>query len=443
MTLGVHASTRAIGRRTAMGSGAAAMDFAAEVGSARDEENFIDVTSAPYDASPALADNTLNFQAALNALLALGGGVLQVPPGSYVLQGGLDFAAANGSLTVMGYGSGLSILIIKHAGIALNVAFLNPGDSQGLVVRDIGFSPVSGAGAAGTAVSLTLAAVQSAWPSCRFESVDFGVQYPNYTVFSEALSLTNVWRSAIVNCTAHSNGKLGGSFLTMSGLCVDNRVQGCNVDGYQFGVSVQHYCEGLHLIDTVFIGGTAVSTGSSNYNNGINLLGLYISGCELNCLDTVLSLYQVNSAWISDSDVFGPRAASGSVACRLIGCGRIKIVDCLFGGSFDTAAPSDQIAVACSSSVLGASYAVTVDNCDFENTLVAISLGEGTENFTALGLRMLAPGNRALVNTPVTFGNFTQQPLVDQSGNTTNTVQWLATSNAGGHTSSRRTVFSR
>ena len=56
---------------------------------------------------------------------------------------------------------------------------------------------------------------------------------------------------------------------------------------------------------------------------------------------------------------------------------------------------------------------------------------------------MLAPGNRALVNMPMMYGNFTQQPLIDQSGNTTNMVQWLSTSSEGGHKSSRRTVFSR
>ncbi len=421
----------------------AALAFSLTWTAARAAANVIDVSAAPYNASPSLSDNTPNFQRALNALLALGGGVLQIPPGSYILQGQLDFVALNGSLTVMGYGSELSVLIIKHAGIALNVAFTNPGDSQSLIVRDLGFSPVSGAGAAGVAVALTMANVQSAWPSCRFENVDFGVQYPNYTVFAEALALDNVWRSTIVNCTAHSNGTLGGSFLALSGLCVDNRIQGCSIDGYQFGASVRHYSEGLHLLDTVFIGGTAITTGSSDYKDGINLLGLYVSGCELNCQDAVLSLYQVNSAWISDNDFYGPRVASGSVACGLTGSGRIKISNCLFGGSLDVAAPSNQIGIASTSTLQVAAYAITVDDCDFENTLVAINIGQGTENFTALGLRMLAAGDHGLVDTPVRYGSFTQQPVVDQSGNATNVVQWLTTSSAGGRTSSRRTVYSR
>ena len=439
----IHALERQFSRRTALRSGAMGLAVLAAGLPARAAANVIDVTSPPYNASPALPDNTPHFQRALDALLALGGGVLQVPPGYYMLQGPLDFSTANGCLTVMGYGSELSILVVKHAGTALNVTYTNPGDSQSLVVKDIGFSPAPGAGAAGTAVALTLQHAQSAWPSCRFEDVDFGVQYPNYTVFDEALVLTNVWRSAIVNCTAHGNSRLGGNFLRLSGTCVDNRVQACNIDGYQTGVAVHHYCEGLHVVDTVFIGGTALTTGSSDYNNGINLLGLYISGCEFNCQDGVLCLYQVNSAWISDTDFYGPRAATGSVACALVGSGRIKISNCLFGGTLDVGAPSNQIGIATSSSTRVAAFAITVDDCDFENTLVAISLGAGTENVTGLGVRMLAPGDRALVNTPVVYGRFTQQPLVDGSGNSTNAVQWLTTVGADRHTVSRRTVYSR
>ncbi len=438
-----HALPHSVGRRIVLRSGGAMLASIAAGAPARAAANVIDVTGAPYNASPGLPDNTASFQGALDALLALGGGVLQVPPGAYVLEGPLEFTASNGSLTVMGYGSESSVLVVKHTGTALGVTYTNPGDSQGLVVRDIGFSPASGARAGGVAVALTLPRVQSAWPSCRIENVDFGVQYPNYTVFAEALSLTNVWRSAIVNCTSHSNAGLGDSFLALRGQCVDNEVSGCRIDGYQTGVSVHSYSEGLHILNTVFIGGTALTTGSSNYKNGINLLGLYLSGCELNCEGTVLSLYQVNSAWISDTDFYGPRVAGGSVACALIGSGRIKITNCLFDGSLDPAAPSNQVGIATSSSTQVATYAVTVDGCEFENMLVAVSLGQDTENFTGLGLRMLASGDRALVNAPVTYGTFKQQPLVDQSGSTTNVVQWLATGNAGNRTTSKRTIFSR
>ena len=442
MTHRIHARGCGFSRRAAVRSGAAALGVLMTGVPARAAANVIDVTAPPYNASPLLADNTSNFQSALDALLQLGGGVLQVPPGYYVLLGQLDFTASGGSLTVMGYGSELSILVIRHSGTALNVVFKSPGDSESLIVKDLGFSPVPNTGAAGTAVALTLPNVQSAWPSCRFENVDFGVQYPSYTVFAEALALSNVWRSAILNCTAHSNARLGGSFLALHGQCVDNQVEGCRIDGYQTGISVHGYSEGLHLLNTVFIGGAALTTGASDYRNGINLLGLYVSGCELNCQDTVLSLYQVNSAWISDTHLNGPRAANGSVACALTGSGRIKISNCQFNGSFDTAAPSNQVGIAAASSTQVATYAITVDDCEFENTLVAVSLGPGTENFTALGLRMLASGDRALVDTPITYNTFKQQPLVDQSGSSTNVVQWLTTANAS-HTSSRRTVFSR
>ena len=84
-----------------------------------------------------------------------------------------------------------------------------------------------------------------------------------------------------------------------------------------------------------------------------------------------------------------------------------------------------------------------MDNCEFENTLVAISLGAGTTNFTGLGLRMLAPGNAALVNMPIVYGNYTQQPLLDASGNTTNVVEWLATASVPGRNVTQRTIYSR
>ena len=74
---------------------------------------------------------------------------------------------------------------------------------------------------------------------------------------------------------------------------------------------------------------------------------------------------------------------------------------------------------------------------------MAISLGAGTTNFTGLGLRMLAPGNSALVNTPIVYGNYTQQPLVDASGNTTNVVEWLATASVAGRNVTQRTIYSR
>ena len=366
-----------------------------------------------------------------------------MPPGYYALQGSLGYSAANGSLTIMGYGPELSVLMVRHTATALGVIFTNPGDSQSLVVKDIGFSPAPGGGPAGTGVALSLAEVGSAWPSCQIENVDFGTQSPGYTVFNTALSLTNVWRSSIVNCNAHSNSGFGGTFLSLNGLCVDNRIDRCNLDGYEIGVTVGAYSEGLHITNTVFIGGTAVMTGRSGYNGAINLLGLFIAGCEFNCTNSVLSLYQVNQGWISDTDLNGPHQAGGWVACLMTGCSRLKFSQCHVLGSLNTQAPTAQTGILATSSPATATVAISVDDCEFENILVAIALAPGTTNFTGLGIRMLAPGNASLVSTPIVYGAYTQQPLVDSSGNASNLVQWLATANVGGKYVTQRTIYSR
>lgn len=430
-----------IGRRTMMMSGAV-LSLMAAGGRARAAANIIDVTAAPYNASVNSPDNTQAFQAALNTLLSLGGGVLQVPPGMFVLAGQLNYPASSGSLTIMGYGSGASVLVIRHPGTGLSVSFTSPGSAE-FVLHDIGFSPAATSGVPGTAVALTMSAAPSAWPSCRIDNVDFGATYPNYTVFTNALLLTNVTRSKITNCNAHSNSHNGGAFLTLAGFCVDNQVSNCTIDGYNYGVNVSAYSQGLHITNTVFIGNTAVTTGGSNYNDGVNLLGLYISGCEFNCQSTILWLYQVNSGWISDTNLYGPRAGVSNVACALIGCGRIKIAKCLFSGFFNPAAPTNQIAIQTVSSSAVPSYAITVDDCSFENTLVAVVLGGGTLNVTSMQMRLFGPGLATLVNDPVPFGTLMMQPVIDNSGNLSNTGAWISSVNAVNHKISARTVFSR
>ncbi len=432
-----------IGRRKLIASGTALFVMAAGPRGNGGPSNVIDVTSDPYNASPNLADNTEPFQDALDALKAMGGGVLLVPPGYYALLGPLSYANPNGSLTITGYGSELSVLMIRHTATALNVAFSNPGDSQSLVLKDIGFSPAPGAGPAGTCVALSLAQVASAWPSCQIENVDFGTQSPGYSVFTTALNLTNVWRSAIVNCMAHSNSGMGETFLSLNGTCIDNRIDRCNVDGYRHGVTVGSYSEGLHITNTVFIGGTAVMTGTTGYNGAINLLGLFISGCEFNCTNTVLSLYQVNQGWISDTDIDGPSPSGGSVTCAMTGCSRLKFSQCHFLGPFNAQAPTGQTGILAASSPATPTIAISVDDCEFENILVAINLAAGTTNFTGLGIRMLAPGNAALVSAPIVYGAYTQQPLVDGSGNASNVVQWLATTGTAGKNVTQRTIYSR
>ena len=422
-------------RQVLMGASAAGVSIIAAPTLASASAIIVNVTSPPYNANPSSSDNTAAFQSALNAIANANGGVLQIPPGSYNLLSGLTYSG-NSSVSIIGYGQELSVLVVNHTSTAIAISL--SANNNCATIRDLGFVPLQSGGNAGTAIAVTVPSAASAWQNCLIEDVDFGVAYPNYTSFGTAVNLTNVFQSKVRNVNCHAN-VAGGTFVALNGRCIDNRVLDCNCDGYAIGVSVGAYSEGLHLTDCTLICGTAITTGASNYSSGINLLGLYVSGCEFNCTGVVMNLYQVNSAWISDTDIYGPKVATGSVTCSLQGSERVEISDCLFGGFFNTSQPTNQIGISTSSSSGAVTGSTIVDNCEFENLTTAIQLGSGTANFTASGIRMLAAGDGTLVNNPITYGSQMQQVVVDNSGNTTNNVSWFTTSTAAKTTSSRVT----
>ena len=151
-----------------------------------------------------------------------------------------------------------------------------------------------------------------------------------------------------------------------------------------------------------------------------------------------LNLYQVNSGWVKDTD-FSLQTQNGSgVRALLTNCGRLEFDDCLFQGGFNSQSPSSQIGIS-----LVNTGNCTLDNCSFENEQIGIQAGAGTANCTGFGLRMSALGLGSLVNTPITYGSYVQQPVNDVSGNTSNTFEWVASANATMGTTSKRTIFSR
>lgn len=383
------------------------------------------VTNPPFNAVPnSNQDNSPMFQSALDYISKCGGGVLQVPGGTYLFHSPLKYSGS--SLTILGSGQEVSVVVVQHSGTGLTV---NLADATCcLTLKDIGITPMPGGQTwSAGAIACIVPGQQGDTTNFLAEDVDFGVAFgefgQQYSAYYQVIELSNTKSARISNCNAHANLLTGGIFLNLYGGCCDTRVMGCSIDAYAWGVVVSAYSVGLHITDTVFIGGTAVQTGARAYNGRVNLAGLYISGCEFNCKSTVLSLYQVNSGCISDSDIYGPQVATANIACKLIGCEKLTLHQLEFGGQF--VGKAAEIGIFATSSTTGPTLACRIDDCSFENTGIAIVYDVATTSCFATAIAMYQAGLGALVNTPIVWSNAVQQVFVDNSGNTSNDVSWL------------------
>jgi hypothetical protein len=401
----------------------------------------IDVTAAPFSASPNNADNSAAFQAALNVIAGNGGGRLYVPGGRYALASPLNYKG--GSITVFGDGQDSTVLVNTHSGTVLTSTF---GSSDNcLTVKDLGFSPCSGSQAHG-AIAVVLPAGPSGWQNVEIENVCIGVPYftsaGQYTSYSYALSLTNTNRARINNLNVHANGITGGYAVALQGTCYDTRIIGSSLEGYSVGVAVLAYCEGLHLANNVIICDTAVSTGTQNYNPGvfaINLLELFMSDCEINTTSECLYLYQVKTAQISNCHFTGPKSPTGGMvsAIDMRGCSESLVENCTFCGSW---APGSQqtVGIALNPSTRVSTSTVNISNVIFENTTIGIFFGAGANSNTASNVQMLQYNCGGLVNGSVTNQGQQQMVALDGSNNSSNNASWLTSANTFTAVTSRR-----
>ena len=389
-----------------------------------------DITQPPFnadqtgqqDASPAI-------QAALNAISSLGAGKLVVPTGNYKL---LSPLICNGSLTVIGEGQASSIFLVQHGGTALTV---NGGIWSSVTMRDLGFSPTPTVGSAGTAIALNFPSNASGWQRCSMQDIDLGVAKPNYTTFTNGLVLTNVWRGNFHNVNMHSNvGSVPGTtFVTLAGMCIDNRFNNCSVDGTGTGFYVSSYSEGLHISDTVIIGNVGVGMAATPYSgNGsttpfISLLGLYISNCEINCAIDSLALRFVDTGWIVNTH-FGSRTANSSSAF-FFGCNAVQVSNCSFTGQLNPQSPAWDCGVLTAELSGWPTSNCTFDSCLFNNILIGVQFGPGTFNCSARNVRMVNLATGLLLGTPVSVGSMTMKACNDASGNATNSAHWISSSN--------------
>jgi hypothetical protein len=401
----------------------------------------VDVTAAPYNASQGNADNSVAFQAALNAIAGNGGGRLYVPGGTYMLASPLSYTG--GSLTVVGDGQTNTVLVNTHSGTVLSAKFTD--NSKCLTVKDIGFSPCcsSGGGLAQGAIALTLPAQPSGWENALIEDVCIGVPYAGnggmYSAYNVAISLTNTNRARMNNVNVHANGVPGGIAVALGGTCYDTRVLGCSLEGYSTGVSTLGYCEGIHLANNVIICNTAVKTGTANYGASgvaINLLELLMSDCEINTNSECLYLYQVKNAQIVNCHFTGPKVPTGTMvaAIDMRGCTESLVSNCTFDGAWAPGGVST-IGVAFNSSSLIPTTSCHVSDVQFENTTVGVYFGTSATSNTATNVQVMTPGCGGLVNGVGAYG---QSDFVDVSGNSTNNASWLTTANTASAVTGRR-----
>jgi hypothetical protein len=351
-----------------------------------------EVSILQFGADPTgMTDSSPAFQAAAAALPASGGTIL-VPPGIFKCESQIDLPTKQ--LSIVGDGRNVSILKIAHNGIGLNFSPIAP--NVYLSLRDLGLAPVGNGGQPACAVAVNLPSneVRSS-PSCTIRDIDLGIVLEGFSGFYTGLQLTNVWRATVRDVSMLGGGTSvsGSNLLTLSGFSVDNRFIDCSVNNLDVGWIVNDYCEGVHIINPIVAdcnrGFSSNFQTSHNGNNNINILGLYISGGEFGCIYTALDLYQVWTAWITDTH-FGS-GMQGPVILML-GCIQIQFSNCLVSASANAQAGSQYVGFSLANTSTSGCADNVMDGMIFSNISVAYEFGLGVAFNTALRTRFVVPG---------------------------------------------------
>jgi hypothetical protein len=383
-------------------------------------ESLAEVSILTYGADPTgNVDSSPAFQAAA-AALPITGGTIYVPPGHYLCASQINLPSIQ--LSIIGDGRNVSILIIKHNGIGLNFAPNSP--RVYLSVRAVGFSPVGNGGQPACAVAVTLLSseVRSS-PSCTIQELDLGVVTPGFSGFYTGIELTNVWRPIVRDVSMMGGGQTpasGSTLITLNAFCVDCRFIDCSVNMVDVAFVVTGYCEGIHLINPIIAncnrGFYNQFSVSHNGNNSINILALYISGGEFGCNYSALNLYQVWTAWISDTH-FGTNIEGPTIA--LIGCLGNQFRNCLVTGQATSQAGSQFVGFSLLASPTAGCADNIMDGTFCTNLSIAFEFGLGVVCNTALGTRFVPPQQfPILLDLPA--------PVIDLNGaNSLNNVEWV------------------
>jgi hypothetical protein len=143
---------------------------------------------------------------------------------------------------------------------------------------------------------------------------------------------------------------------------------------------------------------------------------LYISGGEFGCSYSALSLYQVWTAWISDTH-FGSGVQGPTIA--MIGCLDNQFRNCLVGGGANAQAGSQYVGFGLSVSPTSGCADNIMDGTLFTNISVAFEFEFGVAYNTALHTRFVPPTTfPALLVSP--------SPVIDLNGSSSlNNVEWV------------------
>ena len=208
---------------------------------------------------------------------------------------------------------------------------------------------------------------------------------------------------------------------------------------------IASYSEGLHIDDCVVICNTGISTGAKAYNtsNGeVNLLGLYISNCEFNCTLSSAVLSWVNTAWINGTHFSTVNVAYP--AMPILGCLWVTIDSCEFTGFYGS---GNWTAIQLGKTADGWSTSNTkISNCVCVNIGIRISMQPNTFNTAVTSWTMSAPAGyngAGLVGGGCSSTSSPVVACVDNTGNTTNLVQWVTSAQPASGYSTDRLLYSR
>ncbi len=364
-----------------------------------------------YGADPTgSADSAPALNLAATVGLPANGGAIYIPPGIFRLGSQINLPGK--SYTIFGNGPNVSVLKVNHQNTGILFAPSSPTTS--FRAADIGFAGCGPSGSPQCAFSAQFPSnQQQATPSLWLENVDFAVQLAGANNFYSAFQASNIWRSVFKTLSFHGPGSKvsGSSAVTIGGFSIDPRFEDLTVDSYDVPVQVTASMQGLHLINPV-IGGCnrGIVTGQSPFDqkSTVNVLGLYISGGEFGCSSTALSLYNVNSAFISDchfgSFTTGPTAL-------LSGCFAVQMSNCQISGA------NTGVGLQLEPSANNVCDDNTFDNMKFMNLSTAAVFGPGAMNNSIRATGM--------VNIQA-FPNFqVSSVVIDQNGaSSTNQAEW-------------------
>jgi hypothetical protein len=309
------------------------------------------------------ADSSPAFTAAFNKLPQTGG-TIYCASGTYLLNEAVAFS--NKPLALVGDGSGATVFIMGHTGVAFtftstaNYPSYYPFKCQGIGISGPGAGN-SAAGALSINFPWNASFPETGFQSCLLDDISIGVSIvdgANGSNILVGLNLVNICKSQISNVRMFGPFlKAGSAFAVVTtaggGQCIDNKFINCVSDGPLFGVAVEGVTQGLHFVEPLIIAGTGIS---SNFT-GASILGLYISGGEVTGSVIAADLANINGGYIADTH-FGCNNINALATVSLVGSLVVRMSNLAVSGDYNGGSAQG-----------GYGIAVSAGQCQFNNII--------------------------------------------------------------------------